>query len=91
MNKGLKDKSFHSNIGHMVMNNHKPTLKEFCQIYPVLLAQAREYAEGTIVDSVEHDDAVDSCIRDFMEGSAWWQYGEFKNEDSAYILLLGAQ
>ena len=55
----------------------------------MLLAQAREYAEGTIVDSEELDDAVDSCIRDFMEGSAWRQYGEFKDEDSAYILPLG--
>lgn len=57
----------------------------------MLLAQAREYAEGTIVDSEELDDAVDSCIRDFMEGSAWWQYGEFKDEDPAYILPVGDQ
>ena len=49
-----KDKSFHSSIG---------------QIYPELLAQAREYAEGTIVDPEEHNDAVDSCICDFMEGA----------------------
>lgn len=28
------------------MKNNKPTLEEFCQIYPELLAQAREYAEG---------------------------------------------
>ena len=51
------------------MNNHKPTLEEFCQMYPELLVQAREYAEGTIVDPEEHDDAVASCICDFMEGA----------------------
>ena len=41
------------------MKNQKPTLEEFCRIYPELLAQAREYAEGTIVDPQEHDDAVE--------------------------------
>lgn len=51
------------------MKNNKPTLDEFCQIYPELLAQAREYAEGTIVDAEEHDDAVESCVCDFMEGA----------------------
>ena len=51
------------------MKNSKPTLEEFCHIYPELLAQAREYAEGTIVDPVVHDDAVESCICDFMEGA----------------------
>ena len=51
------------------MRNNKPTLEEFCQIYPELLAQAREYAEGTIVDPEEHDDAVESCVYDFMEGA----------------------
>ena len=51
------------------MKNNKPTLEEFYQIYPELFAQAREYAEGTIVDLEEHDDAVDSCICDFMEGA----------------------
>ena len=51
------------------MKNQKPILEEFCQIYPELLAQAREYAEGTIVDPEEHNDAVDSCICDFMEGA----------------------
>ena len=51
------------------MKNNKPTLEEFCQIYPELLAQAREYAEGTIVDPEDHDDAVESCICDFMEGA----------------------
>ena len=51
------------------MKNSKQTLEEFCQIYPELLAQAREYAEGTIVDPEEHDDAVESCICDFMEGA----------------------
>ena len=51
------------------MKNSKPTLEEFCQIYPELLAQAREYAEGTIVDPEEQDDAVESCICDFMEGA----------------------
>ena len=38
-------------------------------MYPELLAQAREYAEGTIVDPEEHNDAVESCICDFMEGA----------------------
>ena len=38
-------------------------------MYPELLAQAREYAEEAIVDPEEHDDAVDSCICDFMEGA----------------------
>lgn len=51
------------------MKNSKPTLEEFCQIYPDLLAQAREYAEGTIVDPEEQDDAVESCICDLMEGA----------------------
>ena len=51
------------------MRNNKPTLEEFCQIYPELLAQAREYAEEAIVDPEEYDDAVDSCICDFMEGA----------------------
>ena len=51
------------------MNNHKPTLEEFCQIYPELLAQAREYAVETIVDPEDHDDAVESCICDFIEGA----------------------
>ncbi len=51
------------------MKNEKQTLEEFSQIYPEFLAQAREYAERTIVDPEEHDDAVDSCICDFMEGA----------------------
>ncbi len=51
------------------MKNNKSTLEEFCQIYPELLAQAREYAEATIVDPEEYDDAVESCICDFMEGA----------------------
>ena len=51
------------------MKNNKPTFEEFCRIYPELLAQAREYAEGTIVDPEDHDDAVESCICDFMEGA----------------------
>ena len=51
------------------MKNEKQTLEGFSQIYPELLAQAREYAERTIVDPEEHDDAVDSCICDFMEGA----------------------
>ena len=51
------------------MKNSKLTLEEFCQIYPDLLAQAREYAEGTIVDPEKHDDAVESCMCDFMEGA----------------------
>ena len=51
------------------MKNSKPTHEEFCQIYPELLAQAREYAEGTILDAEEYDDAVELCICDFMEGA----------------------
>lgn len=51
------------------MRNNKPTLEELCQIYPELLAQSREYAEEAIVDPEEYDDAVDSCICDFMEGA----------------------
>ena len=51
------------------MKNNKPTLEEFCQIYPELLAQAREYAEGAIIDPEGHDDAVESCVCDFMEGA----------------------
>ena len=51
------------------MKNSKPTLEEFCQTYPALLSQARKYAEGTIVDPEDHDDAVESCICDFMEGA----------------------
>ncbi|MBQ8049437.1 MAG: hypothetical protein IJ271_07265 [Bacteroidales bacterium] len=51
------------------MKNSRPTLEESYQIYPELLAQAREYAEGTIADPEEHDDAVDSCVCDFMEGA----------------------
>ena len=51
------------------MKNNKPTLEEFCQIYPELLAQAREYAEGTLIDPEEHNDAVESCICNFMEGA----------------------
>ena len=60
--------SRYNNELQSIMNNNKPTLEEFCRIYPELLAQAREYAEGTIVDPEEHDDAVESCICDFMEG-----------------------
>lgn len=51
--------SFFNSIKHTNMKNTKPTLEKFCQIYPDLLAQAKEYAEGTIVDPEEHNDAVD--------------------------------
>ena len=51
------------------MKNSKPTLEEFSQMYPELLAQAREYAERIIADPAEHDDAVKSCVCDFMEGA----------------------
>lgn len=51
------------------MKNSRPISEEFYQIYPELLAQAREYAERTIVDPEEHNDAVESCISDFMEGA----------------------
>ena len=51
------------------MKNNKPTLEEFCRIYPELLAHAREYAEGAIIDPEGHDDAVESCVCDFMEGA----------------------
>ena len=51
------------------MNNQKLNFEEFCQMYPELLAQAREYAQGIIENPEEHDDAVESCIRDFLEGA----------------------
>lgn len=51
------------------MNNQKLNFEEFCQMYPELLAQAREYARGIIESPEEHDDAVESCIRDFLEGA----------------------
>ena len=56
-------------VKHLTEIKLLSTLEEFCQIYPELLAQAREYAEGTIVDPEEHNDAVESCICDFMEGA----------------------
>lgn len=51
------------------MNNQKLNFEEFCQMYPELLALAREYAQGIIENPEEHDDAVESCIRDFLEGA----------------------
>lgn len=62
--------SFFNSIKHTNMKKTKPTLEEFSQMYPELLAPAREYAEGTIADPEEHDDAVESCVCDFMEGLA---------------------
>ena len=56
-------------VKHLTEIKLLSTLEEFCQIYPELLAQAREYAEGTIVDPEEHNDAVESCICDFVEGA----------------------
>lgn len=38
-------------------------------MYTELLAQAREYAQGIIENPEEHDDAVESCICDFLEGA----------------------
>lgn len=38
-------------------------------MYPELLEQAREYAQGIIENPEEHDDAVESCICDFLEGA----------------------
>ena len=38
-------------------------------MYPGLLEQAREYAHGIIENPEEHDDAVESCICDFLEGA----------------------
>lgn len=38
-------------------------------MYPGLLEQAREYAQGIIENPEEHDDAVESCICDFLEGA----------------------
>lgn len=49
------------------MNNQKLNFEEFCQMYPELLEQAREYAQGIIENPEEHDDAVESCIRDFWK------------------------
>ena len=37
--------------------------------YHEILEQAREYAQGIIENPEEHDDAVESCIRDFLEGA----------------------
>lgn len=51
------------------MNNQKLNFEEFCQMYTELLAQAREYAQGIIENPEEHDDAVESCICDFLEGA----------------------
>lgn len=36
-------------------------------MYPELLEQARKYAQGIIENPEEHDDAVESCIRDFWK------------------------
>ena len=33
------------------MNNQKLNFEEFCQMYPGLLEQAREYAQGIIGDT----------------------------------------
>lgn len=38
-------------------------------MYPELLEQAREYAQDIIENPEEHDDAVESCICDFLEGA----------------------
>ena len=54
---------------HKSMKSQSPTLEGFSQIYPELLAQARDYAEGTIVNPEENDSAVEACICDFMEGA----------------------
>ena len=51
------------------MNNQKLKIEEFCQMYPELLEQAREYAQGIIENPEGHDDAVESCICDFLEGA----------------------
>lgn len=51
------------------MNNQKLNFEEFCQMYPGLREQAREYAQGIIENPEEHDDAVESCICDFLEGA----------------------
>lgn len=51
------------------MNIQKLNFEEFCQMYPELLEQAREYAQGIIENPEEHDDAVESCICDFLEGA----------------------
>lgn len=51
------------------MNNQKSNFEEFCQMYPELLEQTREYAQGIIENPEEHDDAVESCICDFLEGA----------------------
>ena len=51
------------------MNDQKLNFEEFCQMYPELLAQAREYAQGIIENPEEHDDAVESCRCDFLEGA----------------------
>ena len=51
------------------MNNQILNFEEFCQMYPELFEQAREYAHGIIENPEEHADAVESCICDFLEGA----------------------
>ena len=51
------------------MEKTRTSLDEFIQTHPTLMAQARQYAQQTIQDHEEHEDAVESCIIDFMEGA----------------------
>lgn len=51
------------------MEKTRPSLDEFIQTHPSLMAQARKYAQETIQDYADHEDAAASCITDFMEGA----------------------
>lgn len=51
------------------MEKTRPSLDEFIQTHPSLMAQARKYAKETVQDYENHEDAVASCITDFMEGA----------------------
>lgn len=51
------------------MEKTRTSLDEFIQTHPSLMAQARQYAQQTIQDYEDHEDAVESCVTDFMEGA----------------------
>ena len=51
------------------MEKTRTSLDEFIQTHPSLKAQAIQYAQQTIQDHEEHEDAVESCMTDFMEGA----------------------
>lgn len=51
------------------MEKTRISLDEFIQTHPSLMAQAKKYAQETVQDYENHEDAVASCIADFMEGA----------------------